>query len=54
MEIRKLFTRRLRMKVSKELGRNVSQKEINLALRIILIGFFLILALIVVLVYLLF
>ena len=52
--MRQLFMRKWRMNVSKSLGRNVSQKEINIALRIILTGFFLILALIVVLVYLLF
>ena len=54
MGIGQLFMRKWRMNVSKELGRNVSQEEMNRALRILLPGFFLILALIVVLVYLLF
>ena len=54
MGMRQLFMRKWRMNVSKSLGRNVSQEEMNRALRIILTRFFLILAFIVVLVYLLF
>lgn len=52
MRIGHLFMRIWRMNVSKRLGRNVSQEEMNRALRVILTRAFLILALIVILVYL--
>lgn len=52
MGIGQLFMRVWRMNVSKSLGRNVSQEEMNRGLRVILTGAFLILALIVLLVYL--
>ena len=54
MGIGQLFMRIWRMNVSKRLGRNVSQEEMNRAIRAILKWAFLILALIVLLVYLLF
>ena len=52
MGIGQLFMRVWRMNVSKSLGRNVSQEEMNRVLKIILIFFFLILVLIGLLVYL--
>ena len=52
MGIGQLFMRVWRMNVSKSLGRNVSQEEMNRFLKIILIFFFLILVLIGLLVYL--
>jgi glucan phosphoethanolaminetransferase (alkaline phosphatase superfamily) len=45
MGIGQLFMRVWRMNVSKSLGRNVSQEEMNRVLKIILIFFFLILVL---------
>lgn len=54
MGIGQLFMRVWRMRVSKALGRNVSQEEMNRAAKKILFGFILILVLIVLLVYLLF
>lgn len=54
MGIGQLFMRVWRMRVSKELGRNVSQEEMNRASRKILYVFILILVLIALLVFLLF
>ena len=54
MEIRQLFMRVWRMNVSKRLGRNVSQEEMNHASKKILFAFILILMSIALLVYLLF